>query len=566
VSENIVVVGAGAAGLRAAARAKRLLPTASVTVLDSAEVISYGACGLPYYVSGDIDSLHPLRATAWGTTRDPTFFKTVKALNVRTGARVVALDRNTRQLRVRIDGASPAEQTLHYDKLVIATGAQPRALAGVKIGDPRVSFFKTPADASSWRQSLERGEVRSVAILGGGYIGCELAEAFGAMWGCETHIIEMQDHILPQVLDPEMASLVERHLREQDVELHMGCRCEALEDGKQQGEVVVQTSGGAITAQKVVCALGFVPNVSFAQEAGLRTGPFGGLVVDEQLRTSDPHVFAAGDCVELQHRVSGKPAYVPLGSLANRQGRILGDVLAGRQASFGPVVGSGAVKVFDLNVACTGLSAAAAARAGIEADAVWGSFSDIAHYYPTDKNIFCKLLFARDGAAGSGAGGQRRVLGLQAVGPGEVVKRVDVLAGLLHQQGTLDDVLALEHAYAPPYAPALDPLFVLGCAAANHIRDGVDCASPAALHESSEFQVLDVRTASEVDNRPLAATDALHIPLEELRERLGEVPRAKPLLVVCARGARSAETVRILQQHGHDAASYVGGGVLMCME
>lgn len=209
MSEKIVVIGAAAAGLRAAARAKRLMPEAEVTVLDAAEVISYGACGLPYFVSGDIPALKALRATAWGVVRDPEFFAAAKALDVRTGQRVTAIDRESRTVRF-VDAASGEERSLPYDRLVIATGAKPRPLPGLPPDDPRISSFKTTEDALRWRQSLERGELQSVAIIGGGYIGCELAEAFRAVWGCEVELIEALDQVLPQVLDPEMAALVQK--------------------------------------------------------------------------------------------------------------------------------------------------------------------------------------------------------------------------------------------------------------------------------------------------------------------------------------------------------------------
>ena len=484
--------------------------------------------------------------------RDPEFFKAAKALDVRTGKRVTAVDREGRNVRC-VDAASGEEQCLPYDQLVIATGAKPRPLPGLPPDDPRISFFKTTEDALRWRQSLERGELESVAIIGGGYIGCELAEAFRAMWGSEVDLIEALDQVLAQMLDPEMAALVQAHLVEQKVNVHTGTRCESLEASGD--ELLIHTNRDVIRTQHAICAIGVVPDVGFAVEAGLEIGPCGGLVVDEQLRTSDPQIFAAGDCIEVRHRVSGQPAHIPLGSLANRQGRILGDVLAGRDARFGPVVGSGAVKVFDLNVAATGLSEAAASSAGIAARAVWGTFSDKAHYYPENQRISCKLVYAEEGGA---------LLGLQAVGAGEVVKRVDVFANLLHRGGTVDDLLDLEFAYAPPYAPAVDPLFVLGCAAGNQLRDGIASISPGIGFADPEgYRMLDVRSPQEIEHTPLPGGDHLCIPYEELRARVEEIPRDRPLRIICSRGARAAEAVRILLQAGVEGVVYVGGGTRM---
>ena len=543
---RIVVIGASAAGLRAAARAKRLLPRAEVTVLDREEAISVGACGLPYYLSGDVENPDKLRATPWGALRDPAFFRAVKDLDVKTGVEAVAIDRAGKVVRAR--DAAGRELAFPYDKLVLATGATPRWLPGVPKDHPRVSAFKTIDDAKRWRKALEAREVERVAILGAGYIGCELAEAFGGLWGCEVDLIEAAGHVLPQVLDPEMAALVQAHLEEQGVRVRTACRVESLQE---RGDaLVLATTRGEIETGHAICALGFAPASGLAAAAGLAIGPTGGIVVDEGLCTSDPDVLAAGDCIEVVHAVSGRPAHVPLGSLANKQGRIAGDVLAGRDARFGPVAGSGVVKVFDLNVAATGLSEAAARRAGIAVEAVWGTFSDKAHYHPDDMTIQLKLVFRP---------GDGRLAGLQAVGSGDVVRRVDVFAGLLARGGRVDDLLDLEFAYAPPYAPPLDPLFVLGCAAKNQAADGVRSVAPATPLEG--FRVLDVRTRGEAQARPLDR--AVNIPLDELRARLAEVPADAPVLVVCAKGPRSAEAARLLLNAGRERVSYLGGGTLM---
>ena len=547
--ERIVVIGASAAGLRAAARAKRLMPGTEVVVLDRETVISYGACGLPYYLSGDIESLRPLRSTAWGAVRDPAYFSGAKALDVRIGKNVTAIDRQAKEVRF-VDLGSGEETTLGYDKLVIAGGARPKGLPGVPEDHPRVSFFKTTEDAVRWRQALERNELDSMAIIGAGYIGIELAEAFKSMWGCEVDLIEGLAQVLAQVLDPEMAALVQAHLAEQGVRLHLGHFCQSLEE---EGDILrIRTGERAIEVQHAICAIGVGPASGLAASAGLAVGPAGGITVDEYLRTSDPDIFAAGDCIEVIHRVTGRPAHVPLGSLANRQGRAVGDNLAGRRTRFGPVAGSGAVKVFDFNVASTGLSQAACEREGIACEAVWGAFSDKAHYYPEDKNICCKLVY------GPGDG---RLLGMQVVGPGEGVKRVDVLANLLHRSGTVDDLLDLEFCYAPPYASAIDALFTLGCAAGNQMRDGVRSVAPT--QDPAGYQVLDVRTADEAEARPAPGDGVIHIPIEELRARMAEIPRERTLLVYCAKGARSGEAVRMLLQNGYEGAICLGGGHAM---
>ena len=547
MSERIVVIGASAAGLRAAARAKRLLPGASVLVLDASQVISYGACGLPYYLSGDISNLLPLRATAWGVLRDPDFFEAVKDLEVRIGTRVTAIDRAAKT--VTAVGSDGAEQAVEYDKLVIATGARPRLLPGVAADHPRVSVFKSTEDAKRWRGMLETGALDSIAIIGAGYIGIELAEAFGGMWGCRVELIEAEGQVLSQILDPEMAALVGRHLAAQGVNVHTGTRCESLaEDGD---ELVIKTNAGEIRAQHAICAIGVMANAELASDAGLELGPMHAITVDENLLTSDPDIYAAGDCVQVTHRVSGAPAFIPLGSLANRQGRAIGDQLGGRKTTFGPVVGSGAVKVFDYNVSSTGLSQTAATRAGIETGAVWGTFDDKAHYYPESKLIRCKLVYEKE---------TLKVVGFQAVGEGEVVKRVDVVGNLIHAGGTIDDLLDLEFAYAPPFAPAVDALYVLGCVAGNQERDGLHSLAPTA--DLAGYFVVDVRTAREASSWPVDV-ESKNVPLEELRDWIEMLPDDKPIALICAKGPRSGESARILLQSGRKGVVNVGGGMAM---
>lgn len=546
--KRIVVIGASAAGLRAAARAKRLLPAARVVVLDARKEISVGACGLPYFLGGEIDSTDALRETTWGTLRDEEFFRSVKGLEVMSGQEVVAIDRERSCVRHR-DVESGEEHELGWDELVIATGARPRGLPGVDRNHPRLSFFTTIEEAKRWRSSLQTGKVSSVAIIGSGPIGIELAEAFTSLWGCEVQVIESLGHAMGMLLDPEVAAVLEAHLAEQEVEVLTGRRCTSItesEDG-----LVIETSDGSIEAEQAILAIGFEPMVALARDAGLSIGRTGGIAVDRELRTSDERIFAAGDCIEVEHRVSGKRVLMPLGSLANRQGRVVGDNLAGRGSTFGPAVGSWAVKAFELNLAGVGFTQNQARRLGLTHSAAFGSFPDRAHYYPDAASIHLKLVFDPDSG---------KLLGLQGIGRGDVVKRVDVFSNLLHRGGTVEDLLDLEFCYAPPYAPPIDPLYSLGCAALNAVRDGIRAVPPD--HPLQGAKVLDVRTPSEVEANPVVE-GALRIPLEELRSRLDEVPRRKDLLVLCARGTRSAEVVRLLLQHGHEGVLYVGGGATM---
>jgi len=379
------------------------------------------------------------------------------------------------------------------------------------------------------------------------------------LWGCEATILEAAPSLLPEILDPDMAALVAARLEAAGVVVRTGAAVATARTAA-DGRAEVALAGGAsdasgetLRADHAVAALGVEPRTELARASGLAVGELGGLVVDAHLQTSDPDVLGAGDCLELVHHVSGEICRVPLGSLASRQGRVVGDVLAGLDSEFPAVAGSVAVKVLDLNVAATGLTEAAARAAGFDVAVTWGAFHDRTHFYPARENIYLKLVAER---------GSDRLLGLQAVGPGDVVKRVDVFAALLRADAGLDDLLDTEWCYAPPYNAPLDPLQSLAATARNTALCGVDQVPAAAAADGR--LVLDVRTRAEFMAGELPAPPgAQNIALEELRDRAQEVPADRPVLVICARGPRSFEAARILQERGCDDVVYLAGGVHM---
>ncbi len=553
MSENqaydIIVVGASAAGLRAAARARRLLSNAKILVIDEDTYISYAACGMPYYISGDIENADKLRETAYGIVRDPEYFRTAKGLEVIIDTRVERIDRDARKIYCHsIKTGEDSEYS--YDKLVLAMGASPVMLPMVPKDSKRITTLKTLHDAIDLRKSLERGEIKKVGIVGGGFIGCELAESFGALWGVDVVLIEAASHILSNILDTEMASAVEEYIKSEGVKLYTDCPLQEITESEEG--VTIKTSQGAFEVDRAVIAVGVRPNGKLAEECGLKLGKWGGIVVDDKMATSDPNIFAAGDCVEMKHMISGKPLQLPLGSLANRQGRVVGSNLGGGDERFRPVVGSAAAKIFDMNVASTGLTEVAARNGGFDAGCVWGTLTDKPDYYPESQNVFLKLVYDK----GSG-----RLLGLQGYSKGEVVKRVDVFAALLKHNGHLEDLLDMEFAYAPPYAPAVDPLFSLGAMARNAMLEGIDQVRPdTPLGDSIG---VDVRQPYEVESNQLSELDCQNIPLEELREKCEELCKDRPLLAICEKGVRSSESVRILKEKGFTDVKYLGGGMHM---
>ncbi len=547
---RILVLGASGAGLKAAARARRLLPGAHVAVVDRRADIGSYTCGLPLYLSGDVERIEALGETSYGARRDAAFFRQIKDVEVMTGARIVALDRDTRAVTIERAADGSGRTMLLYDKLVYALGARPRVPPGFQLGQAVLSVASS-RDAVALRGALQAGEVGSCLVVGGGCAAVETAAALADLWGCEVTLLEAADRLLPHLLDADLSRLVAAELDRVGVRVRTGLAATGAADAE-DGHATVAAGGERLIADRAVLALGTTPRTELARSAGLAVGEGGGLLVDGQLRTSDPDILAAGDCIELVHHTSGELCRLPLGSLASRQGRVAGDVLAGRFSEIAAVVASRAVKVLGLNVAVCGLSAAAARAADLDPVVTTGAFCDRAHYHPEQALIHLQLVHE----AGSG-----RLLGLQAVGPGDVVKRVDVFAALLRQDGDLGDLLDAEFCCAPPYNAALDPLHELAAAALSQQEGRAIQAGP--FSDPGGRLVLDVRTPAEVAAAADALPGAVNIPLADLRQRAGELPADRPLLVVCAKGSRSAEAAGILRERGFADVVYLAGGMTM---
>lgn len=542
MTRQVMIVGASAAGLRCAARLRRLQPDWRITVLEASTVYSVAACGFPYVLSGDIDSLDDLRSTAWGTLRNRRFFEDVKGIEILEGHRVLSVDPKAKTLEA--EGPEGGVR-LGWDELVLATGASPTCLPGQPV-HPRVRTFHVREDVALLKRGLIQGDVGHVAVIGAGLVGIELAEAFRSMWGAEVTLVEAMGHPLPQLLDQETGALVRSTLEAEGVKVRCGTPVERIE--ADDAGVTVLCGGEPVRADLAVVAVGVKPNVELAKSAGLALGKTGAIAVDGRLSTSVPHVWAAGDCIEVRHAVSGEPVHCPLGSLANRQGRVLAGVLAGREERFNNVAGAMAVKVFSLSVAAAGCSLAEARKLGFNAEAIWITTDDKAHYWPESKDVHIQLVFQPE---------TLRLLGVQAVGKGRVVDIVDVAAQQLLRGAPVDELEGIEHCYAPPFAPALAPLAVAAFVARNH-AEGVCCSSPLADVES--LRILDVRLTAEQEGRPCRFGESLNIPVEELRSRVAELDHSAQWLVVCERGTRSAEAVRWLRQRGLEAC-FLGGGM-----
>jgi NADPH-dependent 2,4-dienoyl-CoA reductase/sulfur reductase-like enzyme len=438
--------------MSAASQAKRRDTRAEVIALERGEYVSYGACGMPYNIADDARDMRDLVVIT------PEQFRHTRGIDVRVRHEVMAIDAHARSLRVR-DIAAARDYDLTYDKLVIATGAAALrpSLPGLDL--PGVFVLRELTDGAAIKSYLEQNTVHRVLIVGGGYIGMEMAESLRAR-GLAVTLVERAQQVVPG-FEPVIAESVRETLQRHDVAVLTGVGIEAIE---QDGEALrVRAGGQTLAADMVLLAMGVRPNVSLAQAAGIQLGATGAIAVDEQQRTSLPHVYAAGDCAEAYHRVLQQPVFIPLGTTANKQGKVAGANAAGAHERFQGIVGTAGFKVFDLEVARTGVGAADIERHGLKVISAVSHHNSRGHHYPGAARI-TTLLFAERGSG--------RLLGAQMVGADVVAKRMDVLATALHAGMTLADIEALDLSYAPPYAPVYDPVLI----AASVTRKALDKA------------------------------------------------------------------------------------------
>lgn len=550
---DFVIIGGVACGPKTGATLVRRLPAASITLFQKEDHLSYGTCGMPYFASGDIGGFEALESTSYGVPRDREFFRATKGFEVITGAEVIAIDRVKKHVTVKIV-ASGETYDHGYGKLVIATGAVPDEPPFPVPDSPRVQPFTRPDDAIAFRHLAEQGQVEKALIVGGGFIGCELAEAAGGLWGIEVSLVEKEAQVLPYALDPEMAAVVEREMRRRGINLRTATTVEKIELDGEDRPVTRLSSGDTITADYVFLCLGVRPNTNLAGSCGLDIGPTGGIAVNARMQTSDENIYAGGDCVESKHQLTGQPIYLPMGSLANRHGRVIAENLAGKETRFPGVLGSFFVKVFDVNAGAVGLTERSARAAGIKAASLWGSFPDKPDYYPEGKTMVLKMVYEP---------GNGRLLGLQAVGAGDICRRIDVFSSFLQRYETIDGLLEFEHGYAPPFSEALDPLHHLA-AMAKAQMSGAVFLSPGTKFTagSSDTTFIDVREQEESRAEPFGfEVPIINIPLGDLRRRLGELDRLKRTVVLCKRGPRSYQAAAILRAAGFSRVEILAGGL-----
>ncbi|ALP40028.1 FAD-dependent oxidoreductase [Aeromonas schubertii] len=550
---RILIVGGVAGGASAAARARRMDEHAEIILLERGEFISFANCGLPYHIGGDIPSRDAL------LLQTPQSFKRRFNVEVRVFSEVLSIDRATRTVRVR-DLQRGEEYEERYDKLLLSPGAAPIRPPLPGIDAPGVYTLRNIPDMDRILAALAHDQPRHVTVVGGGFIGLEMMEALHQR-NLPVTLLELSDQVMAPV-DREMAAMLHARIREAGVDLRLRTGLSAIESLARSSDPTAEVAaaerhglrlhlgdGTTLDTGILILAIGVKPETLLAAQAGLELGPRGGIKVDAAMRTSDPHIFAVGDAVEETDFVTGESVLIPLAGPANRQGRIAADNMLGRAEQYKKTQGTAICKLFDLAVASTGLNEKRLRQLGMAYEKVYVHPGSHAGYYPGAHPVSLKLLFAPDG----------RILGAQAVGKDGIDKRIDVLAVAQRAGMTVFDLQDLELTYAPPFGSAKDVINMAGFVASNHLKgDSPLCRVSDVQALRADQLVLDVRNSGELD-RLGRIPGALNIPLDELRGRLGELPRGKEIIVSCQVDLRGHVASRMLRQHGFAVKNLSGG-------
>jgi NADPH-dependent 2,4-dienoyl-CoA reductase/sulfur reductase-like enzyme/rhodanese-related sulfurtransferase len=542
MSKRVIIIGAVALGPKVACRLRRIDPDAKITLIDRDNLISYGGCGIPYYVGGDVTDLEGLYSTIAHAVRDKAFFEMVKGIDVITPAEAISINRKEKSITIRHLNDN-REESLEYDKLVIATGATPVQPPFPGVTLPQVFPVSNLHQAKAIKDMISKGEVENAVVIGAGAIGIEMAEALTDLWGVDTTIVEMADRILPQALGRNIATIGQKQLTDNGVKLLIGERVLKINGTPETGVESVETTAGTLPCQLVILATGIRPNSELAANAGLALGWNRGILVDQCMRTSDPDIYAGGDCVEVMHLVSGRTLLMPLGSLANRQGRIIASNINGSCEQFKGTVGTFCIKIFDMGFSTAGLTFDQAKDVGFDPVYATVAQSDRAHFYPDSEFMYMELIADRK---------TRRVLGVEAAGPqGDAVKaRVDAIAPLFQYRADVSDICTLEAGYSPPYASAMDIVNNVANTLDNILNGTyktIDALDFIKKFEANEIRVLDVRSKIQADPFVEKYGDRwINIPQDELRGRIDEVPTDQELCTICGSGPRSYEAQIVL--------------------
>ncbi|EME9800703.1 FAD-dependent oxidoreductase [Vibrio alginolyticus] len=556
---KIVIIGGVAGGASAAARARRLSEDAEIIMFERGPFVSFANCGLPYHIGGDIQERSKL------LLQTPESFLARFNVDVRVMNEVVSINRQDKTVTVKnlLDGSEYQES---YDFLLLSPGAGPVVPPIPGIDNPLTHSLRNIPDMDRIIKTIETNKVEHATVVGGGFIGLEMMEAFHQL-GIKTTLVEMADQVMTPV-DREMAGFAHAEIREKGIDLKLGVALESVkfvpnehvasfdsgESEKHQhleGELELTLNNGEkLTTDILIMAIGVRPETKLAQEAGLQIGALGGIYTNEHMQTSDPSIYAVGDAVEEKDFVTGEQTLVPLAGPANRQGRMAADNMLGRKETYQGTQGTAICKIFDLAVASTGKNEKQLKRAGIEYDKVYVHTASHASYYPGAEVVSFKMLF--DPKSG-------KILGAQAVGKDGIDKRIDVMAVAQRAGMTVEQLQHLELTYAPPYGSAKDVINQAAFVANNIIKGDAAAIHYDEIDNLTENQILlDVRNPGELESVGYLE-GAINIPVDQLRHRMGELPKDKEIVIYCQVGLRGNVAYRQLVNNGYKARNLIGG-------
>ncbi|WP_052487697.1 FAD-dependent oxidoreductase [Gordoniibacillus kamchatkensis] len=536
--KKIVIIGGVAGGASAAVRLRRLDEQAEIVMFEKDAYISYANCGLPYYIGGSIQERSKL------LVQTPEMMKSRFNIDVRVNSEVIKVDPERKIVLVRRNGKEEYEES--FDYLILAPGARPIRPKIEGIDHPRIVSLRNIPDTDRLKQIVDQDGIRNVTVVGGGFIGVEMAEVLTER-GLSVTLVEAAPHILSP-FDADMVTIAEEEMQKHGVRLILGDSVTAFTEAG-EGLRVQLKSGGSQEADLVILAIGVTPETGFLRESGIKLGPRGHILVNEHLQTNCKDIYAVGDAIEVTDFVSGRQTTIPLAGPANKQGRIAADHICGLPSTYKGSQGTSILKIFGLTAAGTGNNERILKMNGVPFQTAVVHPNSHAGYYPGASSITLKLLFNAEG----------KILGAQAYGREGVDKRIDVIATVMRLKGSVYDLTELELSYAPPYSSAKDPVNMLGYVAENALSGLSPIVSLEDVHlrDTEAMVLLDVRSRTEFDAGHIPG--AVYIPVDELRGRLNELNPAKPLMVYCQVGYRGNVATRILRQHGYNAANLTGG-------
>ena len=524
MAKKVLIIGGVAAGMKTASRLRRRDKDAEITVIERGELVSYGACGFPYYISDEVKNFNEFTHTPQGIARDVEYFKNVKGIDVLIRHEAQKINREAKTLMV-LDKITGTVTEMPYDVLVLGTGATPVRLPIPGAYLEGIHNFWFPWEVEKVKAELAANNVTDVVIVGAGFIGMELAEAFNHI-GVKVSVVEMQDRILPQMLDLEMAELAAKPVAAAGINLCLGEKTVAFEGTERV--TAVKTDKRTIPAQMVIVAVGVRPNVELAREAGLAIGPSGCIAVNEYMQTSDPCIYAGGDCAENTHRVSGAKIFAPMGSTANKHGRVIADNICGDMVKYPGVLGTGLCRMPGMEAGSTGLNERTAAAAGIDFESVVVPGNDRLAYMPGAGRIVLKLFADR---------ATHKVIGAQAIGQ-SVDKRIDTLVAAISMGATLEDLSEFDIGYAPPFNWPIDNIATAANVLLNKIEGRLRSINPKdfkELRKDKAYTLVDVRTPGEFKTRRIAGcANIVNLPLDKVRANCCEALPDKDAKLVCS--------------------------------